>query len=102
MVAQYADILCPGEWRVLTRSDFVTYVGGSSISLSSLPANHGWLRGGFAEGSSTGYVGMGGYYWSSTEANPGTAHDARVGYGSNSFSMVDRGYFYSGFSLTVR
>jgi uncharacterized protein (TIGR02145 family) len=73
MVAQYNDVLCPGEWRIPSRNDFITYsdgITGDNYSITGgthdSPGVDGWLFGSNTDGSSVGSVGTDGYYWSST------------------------------------
>jgi uncharacterized protein (TIGR02145 family) len=79
MVARYADVLCPGEWRVPSSEDFCLYANGDKTntaynyeikgqSINGSGGVDGWLLGGFATAGSgiVGQVTVIGNYWSST------------------------------------
>jgi uncharacterized protein (TIGR02145 family) len=70
MVAQYADLLCPGEWRVPTREDYCQLVNGSSTNCNMLSSTFdnvvGSAYAGYAYSGSFSDGGSYGYYWTST------------------------------------
>jgi uncharacterized protein (TIGR02145 family) len=109
MVAQYNDVLCPGEWRVPSVEDFCKYANGSESntgttgSIYGRPADQvsdaidGWLLGGYADGSYADELGSRGHYWSSTEGGSSFGYNALVR--SINFLPMDNTSRYYGFSL---
>jgi hypothetical protein len=108
MVALYADILCPGEWRVPSAEDFCKYANddrtntNSNYAITGQPIGgtggvDGWLLGGIASGSSVLNVGVTACYWSSTPVGSSNGDYAYVN--SSSFDPSSNSGRYYGLSL---
>ncbi|MDR2085690.1 MAG: hypothetical protein LBP72_00785 [Dysgonamonadaceae bacterium] len=81
MVAQYADVLCPGQWQVPTKQNFQDYAG---VDYSTTAIHEGiddWLLGGLATSSDGRGQGIFGYYWSYSRSGMDMAYRARVSSG---------------------
>jgi uncharacterized protein (TIGR02145 family) len=104
MVAEYEELLCPGEWRVPTALDFYHIANDPAdpyqFNLSQTINMNGWLSSGNA--TVAGYVenccGCG-YYWAATETSPLNAQRCTVcSYGIRPWIDATEGKYY-GFSL---
>jgi uncharacterized protein (TIGR02145 family) len=101
MVKQYAEQLCPNQWRVPTLEDHCLIANGSTTNCNQLSSNlngvDGYTYTGHARTGSYHRGGLSGYYWSSTETNSDFGYD--LGFSSNGTFPQDSYGKERGFAL---